>query len=211
MGVRTGIVLLALACLLGAVACGPGGPPSNHDPARYGTVRVKLHPTISSESRRAIVTDTLEMLDALGPDFVLVDSANEADITIAPLNGSISTPDTCFCVPYVYHEMHEIRVDEYRCFLRAPAARVVLAHAVEIYLGMRRATDAIQPAIINNRVEPVEQGDEFSGSVSMLDWYEVDMRGPRCFDPDATDSRFYSNAYQEITQVDIDEFVRTHP
>jgi hypothetical protein len=205
MGNRMGLALLALVTLLGAVACGPGAPTSNHDPERYGTIRVRLHPSIETAARREIVADALEMLEPIGPAFVLVGSASDADVTIQSPPITNPNEDTCWCVTTVYREFSAIHLDAHRCFLRAPAARTIIAHAIEVYLGMvpQRSADL---AIINNDV-----GAMVEGNTTVSYWNIPHFDVSACFDPDSADSRFYQNVHSEITQADIDEFIRTHP
>lgn len=69
------IALLTLSLL----AC---GGPSQHDPVRYGTVRVGINQQLSDPNN--LISRALDKLDALGPDFVLVNHGNFAAINIEP-------------------------------------------------------------------------------------------------------------------------------
>ena len=62
-------------------ACGPGGP-SQHDPARYGNVRVGVSAQLNDPNR--LIDTALNQLDVLGPDFIRVSDSDFHSIVIAP-------------------------------------------------------------------------------------------------------------------------------
>ena len=80
--------LIALACALSVFACNNG--PSQHDPARYGNVRVGVSTQLSDPNR--LIDAALNQLDALGPDFIRVNESDFHSITIAPDLDAVPSP-----------------------------------------------------------------------------------------------------------------------
>ena len=101
---------------LSLVACGntPTGP-SQHDPARYGTVRVGVSAQLSDPNR--LIEQSLTKIDALGPDFVQVSAGNSSSITIEPEPNPQTIGDLP-CEPVVSYRVDTktIYIDQ-RCLL----------------------------------------------------------------------------------------------
>jgi hypothetical protein len=54
-------------------------------------------------------------------------------------------------------------------------------------------------------------GAMVEGNTTVSHWNVPHFDVSACFDPDAPGSRFYERSFGDITQADIDEFIRTHP
>ena len=79
------VVLIAavLTLLLALGLAVSGCDPSQHDPARYGTVTVYVSPAWIPADR-ARIGDELRVLQALGPAFVVTEASDQADVIVRP-------------------------------------------------------------------------------------------------------------------------------
>lgn len=189
---RTLIAALSVLVLAGCAA--PYSGPSNNDPGRFGTLRVSLDGVPASVGDEALVK-----LSRLGPAVVRATGAADVTVSVAPAMGSGS--DIAQCSAVYDHAARHVTMAA-ACFgTRWPSAESSLvAHAVGHIIGLAHV--CLQQGQYSYGTEP-PCSPVGAGSAVM---------NPGNYIQDGATFREAFNLYTyEVTQLDIDEYVRTHP
>jgi hypothetical protein len=189
--------LLTVLAVLVLAGCGGGvGGPNNHDPARYGVVRVAFSsddPTFLP--RASAMAAVVDELDKLGPDFQAVTSGEyDVRVAIAP-DSEIPSPLAFDCTVGFDRATRTIRVSS-RCPGSDEDSRTLAAHSLGHWLGMAHVATA---GVAHGTV-----GMDYAvGPPESEEWINA-REG---------DTLFFVgyDATAVVSQADVDEFIRTHP
>lgn len=187
------ILLLALAAL--SFSC--GNHPSQHNPQRYGTVRVWYGEASDWSSQQVEQLDLqLVAMRVVGPDFVRASSALESDVSVRHWDSLSST--CAFGVERYTFASHVIEIDP-ACTAGFLEYRTAFGHGLLHHLGLThvcRAVDQLPGA----QCSPVGTG--------------IAMHNPRIrySDAEITTSTYEGDVPPvDPTSLDLAEFVRVHP
>jgi hypothetical protein len=184
-GMRTLIAALALVL---AGCAPPYSGPSNNDPVRFGTLRVALNGIPD-----AVGDEALAKLSRLGPAAVRATGTADVTVSVASTAGG--------CVAVYDHAARSVTMDA-ACFgTRWPGAESSLvAHAVGHILGLAHVC--------------LQQGQIAYGTTPPCSPVGVGsaIMNPGDYLQDGTMFREVFRLYTyEATQLDLDEYARTHP
>jgi hypothetical protein len=184
--------LLAVGlCVL--AGCSGGGVASNHDPVRYGTVRVAVQNDPANTEAWAEVVDAL---DALGPDFALVASTDPAaDVTVAL---GVDLQNVFIGCGVVFDRTAKLLQVSARCPTTDVELQTIVRHSLEHWVGMAHVA---APALIQG----TNRGYALRGA-------GADAEESWGIPAGATFDEFPAGQWAtQVTQADVDEFRRTHP
>lgn len=186
-----------LALTLSLSAC--SGGPSQHDPVRYGNVRIGVSSRLSDPNR--LIDSALNQLDALGPDFLRVEGNNFAAIMIEPDSSATPSPGLP-CQRFVRYDVDAktIYIDQ-QCLTTSPDYHQSIINGISQIIGR----------IVGMRTVCTEQVT--SSDCSPVGRGRALMNGdPDTVLPDSGEFRSDLGVSSGITELDLAEYrLHGHP